>query len=153
MTESMPNSNFLDASNYGQIEPSDVTNANQHYPTLILRQLQQINYLLSMGTQRLATTTGIAQVLTIPELAKSVRRALRSVESMICPYLKEEYYKQAAIIKTNIEGLDPTRNDDEYFEQLAQWYDLLVRNLGAVDLLPQKSVDIDLTEDLDGVYQ
>jgi hypothetical protein len=153
MTESMPNSNFLDASNYGQIEPSDVTNANQHYPTLILRQLQQINYLLSMGTQRLATTTGIAQVLTIPELAKSVRRALRSVESMICPYLKEEYYTQATKIKSNISGLDPTRNDDEYFEQLAQWYDLLVRNLGAVDLLPQKSVDIDLTEDLDGVYQ
>jgi hypothetical protein len=153
MTESMPNSNFLDASNYGQIEPSDVTNANQHYPTLIIRQLQQINYLLSMGTQRLASTTGIAQVLTIPELAKSVRRALRSIESMICPYLKEDYYKQATIIKQNIEELDPTRNDDQYFEQLAKWYDLLVKNLGAVDLLPQKSVDVDLTEDLDGVYQ
>lgn len=153
MTESMPNSNFLDASNYGQIEPSDVTNANQHYPTLILRQLQQVNYLLAMGTQRLATTTGIAQVLTIPELAKSVRRALRSVESMICPYLKEEYYKEVKIIKHRIENTDPTRNDDEYFELLAQWYDLLVRNLGAVDLLPQKSVDIDLTEDIEGTYQ
>jgi len=150
--ETKANNNFLDAANYGQIEPSDVTSANQHYPILIIKQLQQINYLLAMGTQRLATTTGIAQVLTIPELAKSVKRALRSVESMISPYLKEEYKTAVAPIKTTLKDNDPSRNEEEYFEALAQWYDLLVKNLGCVDILPQKSVDIDLTEDVEAEY-
>ena len=154
MAEHTPNNNQLDASNYGQIEPSDVTGSNQNYPGLILKQLERINYLLAMGTQNLASATGLAQIQTVPQLQKSIRRALRSIESMINPYLKEEYYTEVAKLKQKLTNINPKNEmlEDEAFELLGLWYDLLVKNLGCVDLLPQRSVEIDLTEDSEGEF-
>lgn len=149
-----PNNQPYDANNYAQIEPSDVTAANQNYPGLILKQMERINYLLIMGTQRMATTGGIAQVLTVPELSGSIYRGLRSVESMLSPFLNDDnYYTEAKKVKKKIEGLDASRTPDEMFEALGQWYDLLILRLSVVDILPQKSVDLDLTDEEEEVDQ
>ncbi len=107
-----------------------------------------------MGTQNLASATGMAQVQTIPQLQKSVRRTLRSIEAMINPYLKEEYYTKAKAIKEQLPSKDPVNDaqENDAFELLCQWYDLIVQNLGCVDLLPQRTIEVDLTEDSEGEY-
>jgi len=84
------------------------------------------------------------------QIINAVQRGLRSVESYLSPYLKEdtEYYEKVksfkAIIKQPLQqGQDLQAKSNARFDALAEWADLLVSRFGNVDILPQKRLTID----------
>lgn len=117
------------------VDPTQIKRENLTIPILIMKQLDRCSFLLTLGiTQKDGPT-----FLSEQRIAAGVLRGLRDIESYLFPFLTDAYKERATQIKQQIK-YKPIGPD--YFELLADWKDVLVLNLGEINLLPEREIEL-----------
>ena len=132
---------------YNSLPSEDIRSGGFTIQNLITRQLDRVDFLMTLGTAKIE---GGVSYMEEMQIINAVQRGLRSVESYLSPYLKEdtEYYEQVkqykAVLSQRLQqGQDLTTKTQSRFNALAEWTDLLVSRFGNVDILPQKKISIE----------
>jgi len=130
------------------LDPSQIRKDDLSVPYLVLRQMDRVAYLQTLGIIGQQTPSFVSE----DKLAYAIKRGLRSIESFLYPFLTKDYregYKDkttklevrgAEDIKSDLKSA--SRIDNDYFELLADWQDLLVKELGQMDMLPTREVEM-----------
>lgn len=135
--------NPLSIEQYNSINPTDIKSGGYSIQNLVTRQLDRINFLIILGTSKVAMQN---QNYDEIQLNRAVKRGIRCIESYLSSYIKsdEEYQTLTKQIK---ESLNPrtiqTQNQDVVADKLADWFDLIISRLDNIDLLPQKRMEIE----------
>ena len=137
-----PDNNPLAIEQYNSINPTDIKSGGYSLQNIITRQLDRVNFLLTFGTSKIGMKDSTFDEL---QTASAVKRGLRSVESFLSPYLAEdqEYQERVTKLKDYLASKPTAQGLNEYFDQLANWEDLLISRLGNIDLLPQKRKEVE----------
>jgi len=132
---------------YNSMPSADIRGGGFTIQNLITSQLARIDYLMTFGTARMGGGNMFMEEL---QVTTSVQRGLRTIESYLSVWLKDdpEYQELANQYKAE---LNRKRNNNEEINNviasrfiiLALWQDLLVSRLGNIDILPQKKISID----------
>jgi hypothetical protein len=127
---------------YNSMDSSNIRGSGYSIQNLVTRQLDRINFLLTLGTAKI---TQEQQYFNETQMLYSVKRGLRTVESFLSPYIKndKEYLEGTDKIKQRITTAISANKPTQAFDELAEWYDALISRLGNLDMLPQKSADIE----------
>ena len=143
-----PTNNPMAIEQYASMPSEAIRSSGLTIQTLITRQLDRIDFLLTLGTAK--TQNGLSYMEEL-QIINAVQRGLRSIESYLSPFLVEdkEYYEEAKQYKAILnqplqQGQDVTTKAQAKFNAVADWTDLLVSRFNNVDLLPQKRTTIDL---------
>ena len=139
-----PTNNPMQLEQYNSISSTDIRSGGYTIQNLITRQLERIDFMLTLGTAKISSGT---QYFDEKQMASAVQRGLRSVESYLYSFVQddEEYLEQSKQLKTIINSSlkDFSNNQTQLFNALADWQDLLISRMGNVDLLPQKRTEIE----------
>lgn len=132
---------------YSSMPTESIRSGGYTLQHLITRQLDRIDYLMTLGTAKMQSGTSFMEEI---QVTNAVQRGLRSIESYLSPYLKadEEYQTLAnsykAVLNQTIQAReDLTNKIQSRFNALALWQDLLVSRFGNIDILPQKRITIE----------
>ena len=117
------------------MNPADIRKEDVSIPILILKQLDRVGYMQTLGFLGKEGPSFESS----KKVALSVKNGLRYVESLLFPFLTDEYKESAEPLKQKLRHVD---GSDEFFEMLGDWSDLLVGQLAEIDMLPQKSVEV-----------
>lgn len=136
-----PVNNPMAIEQYNSLNPTDIHSGGYTIQNLISKQLDRIDFLLTMGTAR----TLEHQYFNDQQMAQAVKRGLRTVESYLASYLEDdkEYTELINTIKTRIKQTERSNQTDELLDTLSNWMDLLISRLGNLDMLPQKRTEIE----------
>jgi hypothetical protein len=134
--------NPMQIEQYNSISATDIRGSGYSIQNLVTRQLDRINYLLTLSTAKSEQGT---QHFNEQQMAMAAKRGLRTVESFLSPYINndEEYIEETTKIKENIRIATNKGNTTEIIDHLSDWYDFLISRLGNLDMLPQRSTDIE----------
>lgn len=140
--------NPMSLEQYNSINPSDIRSGGFTIQNLITRQLERVDFLLTLGTAKINQGS---QYFDENQMAQATKRGLRSVESYLSPFLEddEEYKTKAKQYKAQLDSILSERvvtdenKKNQIFNTLALWQDLLVSRMGNIDLLPQKRTEIE----------
>ena len=139
--------NPIQMEQYNSMASEDIRSGGFTIQNLITRQLDRIDFLMTLGTAKMQ---GGASYMEEMQIINSVQRGLRSIESYLSPYLKDdqEYYDEVkqykAVLSQRLQaGQDLTTKTQTRFKALAEWTDLLVSKFGNIDILPQKKITVD----------
>jgi len=123
---------------YEVLEPEEIRAEKVTVNWLIMQNLNRINYILSIGL----AMAGESRLMS--NVTASVRLSLRAIESLLVNDLDEKYYAEAEKLKKQL----PTRLDSTIGvnNALMRWYDLIVRQLVKVNLVPAKQVVFDFED-------
>jgi len=152
-------------SSFDSLSPESISSDKANINYLILEEFNRINYLLTIGL------SSINENRTRAHIARGIYFGLRSIESMMAHVLDEKYYELAKPLKEKLtkpthirfEGEAPSKEEtkkillevpsawqylydtapDHALNCCAEWYDLLVRQLPAIQLTatPKKPYD------------
>lgn len=109
--------------------------------TNVLRHMDRINFLVSIEAAHARNPRELEIIL------KSIKAALRFLESMLAFSLGKSYYEKKKDL--NLPKRIRAEESEKLIDLLGRWYDLLVRNLGASGLLPVKKTIIDIYEGIE----
>lgn len=130
----------LDSEKYEVIAPEDIRAEKITITYLILRQIDRINTLLTLG---IASTD---EKKTNADVTAGTLFGMRSIEAMMLNDLfdDEKYFDAVKLLKQNLpRRLDATTDPDN---SLMKWYDLLVRKMTRVGIIPAKKVTYHFAE-------
>jgi hypothetical protein len=132
---------------YNSMPTDSIRSGGFTIQNLITRQLDRIDFLMTLGTAKM---DGGVSYMEEMQIINAVQRGLRSVESYLSPYLKDdaEYYDKVKVFKAMLsqplqQGQELSAKTQSRFNLLAEWTDLLVSRFGNIDILPQKKLTVD----------
>ena len=115
---------------------------NYNVKTLVLKQVDQITFMLSINR---AGVQGLSE--NYRALGFGIKSGLLSLEALISPYLKNdsEYFENTKEIKACLKLLEQNYKVDsthfDYWEYLNKWLACLVEELSKLGYFPQGSYD------------
>jgi len=116
------------------MNPADIRKEDVSIPILILKQLDRVGYMQTLGFLGKEGPS----FESAEKVALSVKNGLRHVESLLYPFLTEEYRERAEPLKKKLRIV---KGDSAYFELLGDWADLIIKELGQIDMLPLKETE------------
>ena len=120
------------------MQPEAITAEKANIKHLLMQQLDRVNFLLTIG---LSTTT---ESRVTGNITRGTLFGLRSIESMMCTDLEQEYYDKAVEIKAALpQSLTMPRSIDN---PITRWYDLLVKHMHKLDMIPAKKIPFDFED-------
>jgi len=143
-----------DQQGFQAIRPEDIGSKKANLQFLILRQLDRTNFLMTM------VYSGDASESKNVRITLAIENGMRSIESMISPFLPKSYYEEVEPIKEKLRK--PVRvwfrfedkkkakgrlvnlvdaSAMRYLHLLSEWYDVLTKNLNVVGLLPVQETE------------
>lgn len=141
-----PSNNPMLLEQYNSISPTDIRSGGYTIQNLITKQLERIDFMLTLGTAKIGDHSYFEE----DQMIAAVHRGLRTIESYLSPYIEEdtEYKEKSNNYKTIIRTALTERQTKGKaiplpYNTIADWQDLLISRLGNVDLLPQKRTEIE----------
>jgi hypothetical protein len=127
---------------YNSLATNDIRGSGYSLQNLVTRQMDRVNWLLTLST---AKSEQGSQHFNDEQMSKAAKRGLRLIETFLSPYIQndEEYITETNTIKEKIRKAQNIGNTNELTDLLCDWYDFLVSRLGNLDMLPQRSTDIE----------
>ena len=121
------------------MQPEAITAEKANRKHLLMQQLDRVNFLLTIG---LSTTT---ESRVTGNITRGTLYGLRSIESMMCNDLEKEHYYDAVIeLKAALpQSLTMPKHIDN---PITKWYDLLVKNMHKLDMIPAKKIPFDFED-------
>jgi len=134
-------------SDAGMMRPEDIRSDKANLQWLILKQMDRVNYLMSVAQASKQDYQGRINLIN------GIESGLRCLESMLFPSLPETYFKRMKRIKAELKLkykriYSGPKGVKEYLTFLSDWYDLLVSQLGATGLLPTEEIDVYIDDEI-----
>lgn len=125
------------------LEPEDIRTEKMTVNYLILRQMERVNQLLTFGV------AGTGEHKDIGNVNTGVKLGLRSIESMMKNNLPDDYFVEAAKLKTLSAGVQ-LNAVSAIDNPISKWYDLIVEQLPRIQLVPAKKKIYTFATGVDG---
>ena len=121
----------------GSIRPEDARSPQNSINYLLVRQLDRLDYLLTLGLSRSDNPTDNIRRVYYPLLF-----GLYSLEKLLSNDLSEDYKTKTEILK---DELKTNKFNEDSFYQCMLWYETIIKELPSI-MLPKKSKTLDFEE-------
>jgi len=121
---------------------TDIRGTSDSYKGMILRQLDRVINLITIGNARYQ---GQEQMFSEDTLARSALRGIQALEAMITPIMNEDYETNTRPIKQQIIKTIKQINTKEleYYDAYNQWLTEIIKHLDKFNMLPEKEIEME----------
>lgn len=127
---------------YQSQSAQDIQGTSDSYKGMILRQLDRVINLITIGNARYQ---GAEQMFSEDTLARSALRGIQALEAMITPIMNPDYEQKTRPLKDQIITLIKNINTKEleYYDVFNQWLTEIIRHLDKFNMLPEKEMELE----------
>jgi len=125
---------------YQSQSAQDIRGTSDSYKGMILRQLDRVINLITIGSARYQ---GQQQMFTTDTLARSALKGIQALEAMITPIMNPDYEEKTRPLKEEIIKHVKNINSKEleFYDIFNQWLTEIIKHLDKFNMLPEKEIE------------
>jgi len=126
---------------YQSQDKQDIKGTSDNYKGMIMRQLDRVINLVTVGNARYQ---GAEQIFTEDTLARSALRGIQALEALITPIMNNDYEEKTRPLKDQIIKLIKNINTKEleYYDYYMQWLTEIIKHLKKFNMLPEEEIEL-----------